>query len=181
MTGQTEGNICASNRASPYEPVVREMVEAGCASALILRDRDPTSDVPGSPMYYLVTGNYQESLTIPVVEGYQYLSATPDALWTLLQTSSTGLPVQILPQPNKWKIVAETSGFQIPFTVLISLIELAVVALGVWRMAGWILNPGAVLFSIGPVCIVLHMCSSLIKLVFMLVDPFWTYRILRYA
>jgi hypothetical protein len=156
---------------SPYDSAIKRAIDMGARAVVMLRDRYGT---PGQSMYY-VTGKSQDHLTVPVVEIYQK-SKQPSALMNAIPPR--GIPVQIWPMKNEWKAANDVTSFQITWNVILSMFEVAVICISILRLHEWFRVPGITVFSIGPLCIILELLGSLIRLALTIVDPFFSLRIL---
>lgn len=167
-----EGKIVAVfNEPAPYEPRIRRQVREGAIGVIFVRDR---TGVPGQTMY-VISERDQRDLSIPVAEIFQSDSKNPGSL--LRAVNGEQLQVALWPQKNAWKEANETMAFQVTLSVILCFSALAVILIGIWRLNEWWRGSGWRLVTIGTVCIVLEMISAGIRFAYILVDPFWTYRV----
>jgi len=87
------------------------------------------------------------------------------------------MEVSIYPQENQWKKANDVVGFQIFLDVVHTGLETAILIVGLWRIHQWTTPSCGRLLSIGPVCIALEIVAAVLRLVYTVVDPFWTFRI----
>jgi len=157
--------------SAPYqEQIVRE-IEAGATAVVVYRDRNGT---PGQGMYYIKQGFNESRINMPVIEAFESFKAA-NSLKRHLSSTST-IQVSIWPQENLWKKANDVIAFQIVCNVILSSMQVAIIVIGIIRLAAWFHSTSSSLISIGPVCIVLEMISAILRSAQTFVDPFLTFR-----
>jgi hypothetical protein len=124
-------------------------------------------------MYY-ITGESQADLTIPVVELFE--PEKKQGTVTMEATKMGSLEVRIWAMENQWKKANEVTAFQVTWNVILSLFELAIIALCIVRLWDWYFVLGFSFFSIGPLCIFIELIGTLVRLSNTIVDPFFSMR-----
>lgn len=158
------------NIGAPYEKHIVEAVQAGAIAVVVYRDR---GDGPGQAMYWKLIGGDESRLTLPVVEAFERFK-NPSALIHRF-SSSDEVAVSLWPQINPWKQANDVIAFQVTWNVILSAMQMAIIAIGLLRLRLWYFS-AAGLLSIGPVCILLECASSAIRSVTTFVDPFITFK-----
>lgn len=157
---------------APYQKYLLTAVEAGASGIVVYRDR---TDVPGQGMYFPHVHFDESKLVVPVVEVYEEFKK-PGSLHSSFPASGS-LAVSIWPQENAWKKANDASAFQLTWNVLLSAMQVAIIAIGLLRLRLWASSETG-LFAIGPTCIILECISSVLRCVATFVDPFMSFRVL---
>lgn len=164
------GNIVlAPELRMPYQKELLRLARAGARAIVTYRDR---SDVAGHAMYYLDYGVDERELVIPVVEVYERFKGA-NSLWRRFDES--GVAIRLWPEENMWKKANDASAFQIVCNVVLSALQMGIIATGAVRLLSWH-HSAAGLYAIGPVCIFLECVASAIRCGATFVDPFLTFR-----
>lgn len=131
-----------------------------------------TPYIAGQGMY-CITGEDQSTLTIPVVEVFQAVTAQHQLIDRVAEAPN-GLAVRIWPETNQWKVTNETSGFHITVMAIHCAMEMAIVIVAGLRLFRW----NGPLLSIGPVCLILLIVSAVVRFAETFLDPALTYRVI---
>jgi hypothetical protein len=154
----------------PHEPSIMKAQEAGAVAFLACRVSS-NAKIPGAAMYS-VDGSDRHLLKIPVFE--IVVRRETHEFFSL----PMGSPIAIHPQPNQFYKVANTK-FQLIFNLILSFFEIGIIAVGSYRIYQfWIYGSGKLYISIGPICLSLEIVGAFLRLIYTIVDPFYTYRML---
>lgn len=154
----------------PHESAIEKAMKEGAVAFLAIRV-SRNAKIPGSGMFF-VDGSDRTRLTIPCFEIIVQPETHPIILLPF------GSPISIHPQTNQFLTVAQTK-FQLIFNLILSFFELAIVAVGLYRLYQfWIYGNGKVYLGIGPTCIIFEMLGALLRLAYTIVDPFYSYRMI---
>lgn len=151
---------------APYESLLIQVCSLNPLAIVLVQVRSGT---PGQGMYR-IDGLDQNYINVPVAE--LYIGATGEFLIPVNGTKAT-----LSPQINKWKIVNETP-FQIVFNVVLSLWEIEILIMIIWKLLGFWKNQGFKILSIAQICLSFEFFGTALRLSYTLVDPYFTFRIL---
>jgi hypothetical protein len=160
------GKIVAKYRNEPpHEPFLRQMQSLGATGVVLLRK---LSAHPGFSMY-IVDGSNRKDIWIPTVEATfqtQHIRDLP-----------SGSPISIKPGVNEFKKIADTP-FQLILNLILSFWEIAIIAIGCYRIWEFYFVGGWAWSSTAPLCCLLEVIGALLRLAYTIVDPFYSYRML---
>lgn len=168
------GKIVAMiNTVAPYQNKILRQIEAGAIAVVVYRDR---GDLPGQGMYYTRIGFDEMRLTVPVVEAFEKFKLPKSLHKFKSRMPASGIQVAILPEENQWKKANDVTAFQVTFNVILSLLEVAIILIAIYRLSLWVRFSASGLVAIGPVCLLLEMISAILRFACTVVDPFLTFR-----
>ena len=118
---------------------------------------------------YIIDGSNRKDIYIPAIEA-AYRNE-------LIRELPSGSPISIRPGENKFKKAAD-SPFQLIFNLILSFWELAIICIGCYRIWEFYFIGGWAWTSTAPLCCLLEVIGSTLRLAYTFVDPFYTYRML---
>lgn len=166
--------VAVIDAVAPYDADIERQIKAGAIAVVFIRDR---SGVPGQTMY-VVTGDSQAGLTIPVVEIFQVVADVKQPLSKSIHDYEGGMEVSLWPEENAWKVANDKTGFQVTMNLFICLWAIIIVGIGMLRLNQWWSGPGWRFITIGTVCIGFEIISAALRIALCIVDPFWSFRII---
>lgn len=165
--GDVRGKIVVTQTQPPVEIIVRELQHKGAAAVIFAR---VGTFQPGFSMY-VVTGKSRSDLWLPVMEATfppgKHILKLPE-----------GSFVQCIPTENLHKRAYETK-FQLIMNLILSFWEIAIIVIACHRIYQFYFVAHSPLLSIAPLCCTLEAIAAALRLAYTLVDPFFTYRMLR--
>ena len=164
--GDLNGKIVVSAVRGPHESDIRAFHRKGAIAAIFIR---PGTFLPGFGMY-IVDGHSRSDLALPTMEA----TYTKDKHILKLPEGSF---VRCLPTENLHKKANDTK-FQLIMNLVQSFWELAIIFIACYRIYQFYIDLHSPIFSVAPLCCTLEGIAAALRLVYTVVDPFYTYRIL---
>lgn len=153
---------------TPYDRHLRKLVPFQPAGVLIVK---PSSATPGDGMY-AVDGKDRRTINFPVVEAASARGVNPGKI-----REGTYLTIRV--EKNPWKAAKDTLWPVIAASIL-SLWEAIIIGIILIRFNQFYAS-SLPLLSIGPVCLLLELISTMLRFAYTIVDPFFVQRMLPYA
>lgn len=127
---------------------------------------------PGATMYLMCDGLDRKSIDVPVAE----VSSSHD--WLQIPD---GTYLEVFFEENQWKTTMDTH-WQVIVGAVLCFWAFCNVVFGSYRIYQfWASTVNFTLFSIGPLCLLLEVLGSAIRVVITIVDPFWSARLIPYV
>lgn len=171
LSGDLQGKIVivpGTWYTTPYDRHLRKLVPYQPAGVLVVK---PNSATPGDGMY-AVDGKDRRTINFPVVEAVTGLGSDPGKI-----REGTYLTIKV--EKNQWKAAKDTVWPVLAASAL-SLCEACTMAIIIYRLHQFAMS-SIPMVSIGPVCLVLELCATMLRFAYTIVDPFFVNRMLPYA
>lgn len=169
-TSQVTGNIIlVYGLAYSYDGFLRKLAPLKPQAVILVVG---TVGQPGSGMY-AADGKERRSIDYPVAEAYATKKAN-------LSDIPDGTYVHIPLETNPFRKVNEGPFHPVMMTFF-SFWELAIITIGLYRIRQFSYSNYWSIFSIGPLCLLLDIMASSIRLAHTCVDPFWSQRMMPHT
>lgn len=122
---------------------------------------------------YAVDGKNRRSINFPVAESYVLKGVNASKI-------PDGSHVEIFFDTNTWKTINDTVLHPILGAVL-SVWEIAIICVAMFRISQFASEPGFSLLSIGPMCLSLELIGACIRFAHTIVDPYYSERMLPHV
>lgn len=166
LNENTKGKIYVSSTFAPHEPHIRAAQRQGAIGYLAVR----TGHFPPGFSMFVIDASDRREIVIPVMEVI-FPRSQP------LKSLPEGSYITIQPSPNRHKKANETP-FQLVLNLIQSFWELAIIALGVYRLYQFYGEQGLPFLSVAPICCLFEVVAATLRLSYTCVDPFYTYRMI---
>lgn len=171
LSGDLQGKVVivpGTWYTTPYDTHLRKLAPHQPAGVLITK---PSKAIPGDGMF-AVDGKDRRTINFPVVEASAGRGGDPGKI-------KEGTYVTIKVEKNPWKAAKDTV-FPVLAASALSICEAITMVIIIYRLHQFAMS-SIPMISIGPICLLLELISTMLRFAYTIVDPFFVHRMLPYV